>query len=105
MTEAITTAKMQKPKVGDIWYSEYHYADTIYDFYRVTAVSGRKITFEGLQKSGYGNYNGGDYFVRPTKDTNGTVFSKNWCGKPMKKGYSRMYPWKGDTMVEHHGMN
>lgn len=98
-----TTTTISKPKVGDIWMSVYHYYDTSYDFYKVVDVKPKQVVFAKLEKSGYGNYNGGTYYVRPTKVIEGKPFAKMWTGRPIKNGYQKMYPWDGNTKEESHG--
>ena len=98
---------MEKPNVGSILAGKYHYNDTIWTFYRVLKVTETTVTLAKLEKSGYGNYNGGEYYVRPCKEMIGTPFVKRIPkGKDyIKNDYEVIRPWDGNTCVEYHGMN
>ena len=100
-------AGSEKPQVGDIWVSIYHYANSYCDFFKVLEVSGRKIVFGVLEKAERGNYNGGSVYVKPTNRLTGKKIVKNWTGRSYfnRGNYERMYPWDGKEMEELHGMD
>lgn len=98
---------MEKPKLNSIMMGKYHIHDTIWTFYRVLKVTESTVTLAKLEKSGYGNYNGGAYYVRPCKEIIGTPFVKRIPKNQefIKHKYEFIRPWDGNTCVEYHGMS
>ena len=99
---------MEIPKVGETWVSRYCYGNIIYTFYKVLKVTAKTAIFQPLEKVGWGNYNGGDYWVRPVNENavNGRPFTKR-LGKEMSMGFCHWMDgkWSGEPLREAHGMD